>query len=151
MYKKIVLAIDLGAESDQLLDKAKQLVAITGAELAVLSVVEPINETYVAGLAEGFLAVDLSQFERQALEQAKKKLNDLVAASGLICQEAKVIIDHPNSGIKSYADKNGCDLIVVGSHGRHGLRLLLGSTANAVLHGTHCDVLAVRIEEAKKS
>ncbi len=151
MYKKIVLAIDLGAESDQLLDKAKQLVAITGAELAVLSVVEPINETYVAGLAEGFLAVDLSQLERQALEQAKKKLKDLVAASGLICKEAKVIIDHPNSGIKSYADKNGCDLIVVGSHGRHGLRLLLGSTANAVLHGAHCDVLAVRIEEAKKS
>ena len=35
--------------------------------------------------------------------------------------------------------------LVVGSHGRHGLALLLGSTANAVLHGAPCDVLAVRI------
>ena len=35
--------------------------------------------------------------------------------------------------------------IVVGSHGRHGLALLLGSTASGVLHGAKCDVLAVRI------
>lgn len=38
----------------------------------------------------------------------------------------------------------GVDLIAVGSHGRHGVGLLLGSTANAVLHGARCDVLAVR-------
>jgi universal stress protein A len=45
------------------------------------------------------------------------------------------------------ADRLGVDLIVVGSHGRHGIRLLLGSTANAVLHGAACDVLAVRLKE----
>ena len=39
------------------------------------------------------------------------------------------------------------DLIVVGSHGRHGLALLLGSTANDVLHGAPCDVLAVRLQK----
>jgi universal stress protein A len=38
-------------------------------------------------------------------------------------------------------------LIVVGSHGRHGVRLLLGSTANGILHHAKCDVLAVRIKE----
>ena len=37
------------------------------------------------------------------------------------------------------------DLIVVGSHGRYGLALLMGSTANGVLHGATCDVLAVRV------
>jgi universal stress protein A len=36
-------------------------------------------------------------------------------------------------------------LIVIGTHGQKGLQLLLGSTANAVLHGAGCDVLAVRI------
>ena len=43
------------------------------------------------------------------------------------------------------AKEQTCDLIVVGSHGRHGLALLLGSTANDVLHGAPCDVLAVRL------
>ena len=42
------------------------------------------------------------------------------------------------------ADKLAIDLIVIGSHGRHGLGRLLGSTANAVLHGALCDVLVVR-------
>ena len=37
------------------------------------------------------------------------------------------------------------DLIVVGTHGRHGIGLLLGSTANSVLHGVDRDVLAVRV------
>jgi universal stress protein A len=43
------------------------------------------------------------------------------------------------------AEENQIDLIVIGSHGRHGLALLLGSTANAVLHHARCDVLAVRL------
>jgi universal stress protein A len=43
------------------------------------------------------------------------------------------------------AKERGVDLIVVGSHGRHGLQLLLGSTANGVLHLAECDVLAVRV------
>jgi len=41
------------------------------------------------------------------------------------------------------------DLIIVGSHGRHGWRLVLGSTANAVLHGARCDVLAARVAPPK--
>lgn len=43
------------------------------------------------------------------------------------------------------AKEKAVDLIVVGSHGRRGLALLLGSTANAILHGANCDVLAVRV------
>ncbi len=39
------------------------------------------------------------------------------------------------------------DLIIIGTHGQHGIALLLGSTANAVLHGVSCDVLAVRVKE----
>jgi universal stress protein A len=43
------------------------------------------------------------------------------------------------------AEKINADLIVVGTHGQSGLRLLLGSTANAVLHGVKTDVLAVKV------
>ncbi|MEZ5528918.1 MAG: universal stress protein [Porticoccaceae bacterium] len=44
-----------------------------------------------------------------------------------------------------FAIDNNVDLIVVGSHGRHGLSLILGSTATGVLHGSQCDVLAVKV------
>ena len=44
------------------------------------------------------------------------------------------------------ADKISADLIVIGTHGQSGLKLLLGSTANAVLHGVKVDVLAVKVE-----
>ena len=45
------------------------------------------------------------------------------------------------------ADKIGADLIVVGSHTRSGLALLLGSTARGLVPGAHCDVLAVKVDQ----
>ena len=55
----------------------------------------------------------------------------------------------PESELQRAAEAKGADVIVVGSHGRHGLALLLGSTANGVLHGATCDVLAVRVGGAE--
>jgi universal stress protein A len=51
----------------------------------------------------------------------------------------------PKQEIVRVADDEKAELIVIGSHGRHGLQLLLGSTANGVLHLAKCDVLAVRV------
>ncbi len=145
-YQNILVAIDLSAESEQVLKRAKQIAEITGADTTVLAIVEPINETYAAGLGEGFLSLDLSQIESQAQQRSADKLQQLVDQSGLSCKETRVAIGYPNEEIKFYASQNGTDLIILGSHGRHGIQLLLGSTANAVLHGATCDVLAVRIK-----
>jgi universal stress protein A len=49
--------------------------------------------------------------------------------------------------MRRMAKEEDVDLIIVGSHGRHGLALIFGSTSNSVLHGAPCDVLAVRIAE----
>jgi len=51
----------------------------------------------------------------------------------------------PKQEIVQLAEREQVDLIVVGSHGRHGLSLLLGSTANSVLHYAKCDVMAIRL------
>ena len=56
-----------------------------------------------------------------------------------------VVLGKPEVEIHATAKELGTDLIVVGSHGRHGFALLMGSTANGVMHGAHCDVLAVRV------
>ena len=53
----------------------------------------------------------------------------------------------PRQEIHRMASEHGCDLIVTGSHGRHGLALLLGSTSNDLLHAAPCDVLAVHLKK----
>jgi len=55
----------------------------------------------------------------------------------------------PAHEIHRFAKDNDIQLVVIGTHGQKGLQLLLGSTANAVLHGAGCDVLSVRIGAAK--
>jgi universal stress protein A len=62
-----------------------------------------------------------------------------------------VLIGSPAVEIRELAASLGVDLIVIGTHGKHGLGLLLGSTANAVLHGVPCDVLAVKIHPVEGS
>ncbi len=59
-----------------------------------------------------------------------------------------VLGGHATEVLHTQAEQKA-DLVVIGTHGRHGWRLLLGSTANAVLNGTPCHVLAVRIAEGK--
>ncbi len=54
----------------------------------------------------------------------------------------------PATELHYLANQEGADLIIVGSHGRKGFALLLGSTSNSVLHGASCDVLAVRVAES---
>jgi universal stress protein A len=56
-----------------------------------------------------------------------------------------LVSGHIETEVHRVANELSSDLIVVGSHGRHGLALLLGSTSNGILHGATCDVLAVRI------
>ncbi len=53
----------------------------------------------------------------------------------------------PGQEIVRLAEQEQIDLIIVGSHGRHGLALLLGSTASNVLHHAKCDVLAIRLQD----
>ncbi|MCY1401873.1 Universal stress protein family protein [compost metagenome] len=77
------------------------------------------------------------------MERLKTKYPELSGAN------AHLTYGQPRQEIHNLAKEDGCDLIVVGSHGRHGLALLLGSTANDVLHGAPCDVLAVRLMAKK--
>lgn len=61
-----------------------------------------------------------------------------------------LLVAHGNTAaeIHRLADEGDVDLIVVGTHGKHGVELVAGSSANAVLHGANCDSLAVKIMKA---
>ena len=89
-----------------------------------------------------FLEKDFSQEVR---EQALRQLKDVAAKHDIPYSHVNVEIGSPADEIHHMAEKINADLIVVGTHGQSGLRLLLGSTANAVLHGVKTDVLAVKV------
>ena len=86
-----------------------------------------------------------ADMEERLIENAQRSLRLLAKKLGAANAECRVLVGTPKTAIVQAASESGADLIVLGSHGVHGLELLLGSTANAVLHGATCDVLAVRV------
>ena len=102
--------------------------------------IEPLSLTY-----GGDVPMDLSTIQEQIQETAKNQLQEFAMELRIDTENQHLIFGRPQTEIDSLAHQIAADLIVVGSHGRHGIALLLGSTANGVLHGAPCDVLAVRV------
>jgi universal stress protein A len=142
-YQHILVAIDLTEECDPVIRRARELAQASDATLSMVHIVEPMAMAF-----GGDVPMDLSQLQQQQFDQAKEKLEKLkLKYPDMKAGESHLVYGQPRQEIHQLAKNQQCDLIVVGSHGRHGLALLLGSTANDVLHGAPCDVLAVRLKK----
>jgi universal stress protein A len=139
-YKHILVGLDLSPESKQVTERVKYLFANTNTKISLCHVLEPLAFTY-----GGDIPVDLSDVQTQLTDQAKARLALCGEELQVQTADQHIILGHPAQEMHGMAESSDIDLIVVGSHGRHGLSLLFGSTSNAVLHGARCDVLAVRI------
>ena len=139
-YQHILLAVDLSDEASQVAAKGHTLAKLYNAELSIVHVIEPVSFTY-----GGDIPLDFSGIQEEIRKQASAQLHKL--AQNLDIEEASqhLLMGRPETEIHNLAKEINADLIVVGSHGRHGLALIFGSTANGVLHGASCDVLAVRV------
>lgn len=142
LYTRILLALDLSDESEQLAAKTAQMAQAFGAELNLIHVVEPLSFAY-----GGDVPMDLTTIQEQLDDHARGKLDKYADALGYPVNRKIIVTGHTETEIHRAAEELQTDLIIVGSHGRHGLALLLGSTANGVLHGAKCDVLAIRVQE----
>ncbi len=145
-YTHVLVAVDLTDEAPEVLARAQQVAANHGARLSVLTVIRPLTYAYT-GLEFAGLAQSMVNFESEAEASARERLATLCEGTAIGEDDRKVIFGVPAHEIKEQANAAGADLIVVGSHGRHGFGLLLGSTANGVLHGATQDVLTVRIRD----
>jgi len=141
-YTHILAAIDFSQESKIVIDRAAALRDACGARLSVIHVIEPLSFAY-----GGDIPMDFSGIQEEIHKQAQLQIGAICTPLNVDEQDRHLVVGRPVSEIHRIAEESGVDLIVIGSHGRHGLALLMGSTANGVLHGCCCDVLAVRVAE----
>lgn len=138
MYKRVLFATDFDEVGINAAHKAKKIADENGADLFLVHVVEPIPAYAYPGFA-GFAEVELS-----IREQAEKELNTLATKLKVDTAHCLLEFGSTKNEVLRVAEEHKIDLIVTGSHGKHGLALLLGSTADAILHGASCDMLIVR-------
>lgn len=144
IYQKSIVAIDPCVESSDLIEKA---IAVTNNKnnITLVHVMEVMCALPTAPYAP--VVLDTSQIESQVKKSSIEHLQSLIEKHNLKENAYKILNGSTASTIKLHAEENDCDAIIIGSHGRHGLGLLLGSTASGVIHGCHCDVLVVRLKK----
>jgi universal stress protein A len=119
------------------ISKAVELAKEYGAKLSIVHVVPNVPYYMASGLSS------VSDIEDCIESSSKDKLLSLTKELSV---EATTYLRHgiPKKRVVQLAKELEVDLVMVGSHGKHGVQLLLGSTASGVLHRAHCDVLLVR-------
>jgi nucleotide-binding universal stress UspA family protein len=144
MYTRILFPTDGSDISVKALRHALDLAQLCGAELHTISA----KELFPYGAVSDLQPTPPQEFfeaqERDASQRVKAVM-DAARQAGIPCRASTVEAVHPCEAICNYAAEHHCDLIVMASHGRHGLAALLrGSETPKVL--THCavPVLVVR-------
>ncbi len=140
-YSHILLATDFTDESELVEKRAAALRDTFNAQLSIVHVLEPISIAY-----GGEFPMDLGDLHKEMEKQALEQLRATGLRLNVQETEQHLEVGITEKEILRVAQDKQVDLIVLGSHGRHGLALLLGSTANAVLHHSEVDVLAVRMK-----
>lgn len=140
MFRKILVAVDSEPIAAHAADIAAELAHQAGAELAFIHVVDPA----LVNAADTGLQPDV--LVASARTEAQRLIGDF--RKRLATQQATlefVEIGLPASEIVKAAKDWPADLVVIGSHGRGGLRrALLGSVAEAVMRQAPCPVLVAR-------
>jgi universal stress protein A len=138
-YREILLALDLGEQSESIARRCLALAQGWGATVRLLHVVpfmpvEPMNESLVPAV----------QLDMALVEKAKGQLLGLAASLGVPAGRCNVITGSVKAEILRAARDQQCDLVVLGARERHGLSILVNRTEDTVLHGASCDVLVLR-------
>ena len=140
IYQNILVAIDLNEDAEQVIQRAHQLALKSSAKLTLVHVKESLSYAY-----GGDMPMDLSSIQTELLDQAQQRMSGLVQKKQLGEVDQLLLSGNIKTEVHRVATELRSDLIVVGSHERHGLALLLGSTSSGILQGATCDVLAVRV------
>lgn len=143
-YKHILVAVDLHPICDEvILKRAHELIG-SNATLSVVHAVEHIN---AYGIAQAYPTV--MDLEDNMSNEAKTQLAALSSKFFIPPDRQYTEIGSPKVVILDKLKQLQADLLVIGSHGRHGISILFSSTASTVLHHLTCDALVVKIPDKK--
>lgn len=142
IYKHILFAVDFSENTDYIVQRTSEMVLLNKAKISLVHILDNIP---MPDMSYGtIIPLDL-ETEHALLEIEKTRLNQIGEQLNVPNEQRWLVWGSPKDEICALAEKEAVDLIIVGSHARHGLALLLGSTANGVLHHAPCDVLAVKL------
>ena len=149
-YKTLIVAVDNDGTSEQVCEHAHALAQACDATIILLHVIEPWYPMVVHG---GIGAVPVSsgptgKEHQQMVKETEEKIAALKEKLGKRAVDYRIIESGlTREAIHEVAREVDANLIVVGSHGRHGFSLFFdGSTASELLKDSPCDLLAVRID-----
>lgn len=144
MYETVLFPTDGSESSLHALDHALDIADTYGATLHALYVVEtssPYDDFGSGGIDPDLLIRTLHEQGEEALA----RVEDRAEGAGVPFVGATREVDDVHRGVLDYADENGADLIVMGTHGRRGLnRWLLGSVTERIVRTSDVPVLTVR-------
>lgn len=149
MYQRILIATDGSSLSRQAVDTGIKLAALTGAQVVALKVIPRYPVSYFEGNASlSATNKNIALIEKQWADAALAVVEDVKAtaeARGVKAKAITKVSDLIAESIIAIAKKQKCDLIVMASHGRRGLkRVLMGSETTHVLTHSHIPVLVLR-------
>ncbi len=141
-YQNILCPIDFSQNCQLAAQRASELAQHYGAGLTLLHVVEYFPEQRSNEWIEPEGA-DPKAFQEEKARGLLAELADHLGREELQ-QEVRFTTQSARHEITRFAEEKNADLIVAASHGRHGITVLLGSTANGLVNSAPCDVLVVR-------
>jgi universal stress protein A len=146
-YQRILAAIDVGSEAEQIMRRAEGVAPICSASLAALHVVDHLPD-----YDPDFISIlPAQEIEAELVAAARRRIADLPEPATRECVETVILSGRAREVIPQIAQERQADLIVLGSYRWHGIGRPLGSTADRLLHRAPCDVLVVRIKPREEA
>jgi nucleotide-binding universal stress UspA family protein len=147
MYQRILVATDGSALSKKAVRSSIELAAATGAELVALNVVPRYPVSYFEG-GMTISPTEIARTEKQWADKGQEvvdRVRDAAQAEGVKARAVVARSDLVAEAIMAAVRKHKCDLVVMASHGRKGIkRVLLGSETQHVLTHSTVPVLVLR-------
>lgn len=143
-YKHLLIATDLSETNAKLCKIGNEMASLYHAKLSIIHIVEHLPLMY----ASGDFALPLDpRLEEELVEEAKTQLTTLAEKYPIATENQHVIVGKRKEEIKLFVHEHQVDLVIIGTHVRHGFEHLFGTVTSGMLNKLPCDILTIKLEE----